>query len=128
MPLDRLIEQHKKQVRAARSSEVIFDVTLDAIRELGFNRLAIVHALWFTQPGRRLLFLHNFDEWGDIFVTRQYFRHDPALIASQRTNRPFTWHTTPPHLPPHPQPAPILNKAGPHGLRGRLTVLFPWPA
>src|SRR3546814_10449921 len=90
MPLDRLIEQHKKQVRAARSSEVIFDVTLDAIRELGFNRLAIVHALWFTQPGRRLLFLHNFDEWGDIFVTRQYFRHDPALIASQRTNRPFT--------------------------------------
>src|SRR3546814_15512970 len=72
MPLDRLIEQHKKQVRAARSSEVIFDVTLDAIRELGFNRLAIVHAFWFTQPGRRLLFLHNFDEWGALFVTRPY--------------------------------------------------------
>src|SRR3546814_19890641 len=122
MPLDRLIEQYKKQVRAARSSEVIFDVTLDAIRELGFNRLAIVHALWFTQPGRRLLFLHNFDEWGDIFVTRQYFRHDPALIASQRTNRPFTWNEMRRNLPPAPTQARILNEAGRHGLRLGLTV------
>src|SRR3546814_1078129 len=80
MPLDRLIEQHKKQVRAARSSEVIFDVTLDAIRELGFNRLAIVHALWFTQPGRRLLFLHNFDEWGDIFRSEEHTSELQSLM------------------------------------------------
>src|SRR3546814_1974197 len=117
MPLDRLIEQHKKQVRAARSSEVIFDVTLDAIRELGFNRLAIVHALWFTQPGRRLLFLHNFDEWGDIFVTRQYFRHDPALIASQRTNRPFTWNEMRRNLPPDPNKSEEHTSEIPHLMR-----------
>lgn len=122
MPLDRLIEQHRKQVRAARSSEAIFNVTLDAIRELGFNRLAIVHALWFTRPGRRLLFLHNFDEWGHIFVARQYFRHDPALLASQRTNRPFTWHELRRALSPDPKQVRILNEAIRYGLRIGLTV------
>src|SRR3546814_10386369 len=111
MPLDRLIEQHRKQVRAARSGAVIFETTLDAVRELGFNRAAIVHAQWFVRPGKRLLFLHNFDEWGHIFVARKYYRHDPALLTSQRTNRPFTWTEMARNLPPGPMPASILTEA-----------------
>lgn len=122
MPLDRLIEQHRMQARAARCSAAIFDITLDAIRELGFNRLAIVHALWFTRPGQRLLFLHNFGEWGHIFVARKYYRHDPALLASQRTNRPFTWHEMRRAMPPDPKQARILSEAVGHGLRIGLTV------
>lgn len=122
MPLDRLIEQHRKQVRAARSDAGIFDSTLDAVRELGFNRAAIVHAQWFVRPGKRLLFLHNFDEWGHIFVARGYYRHDPALLTSQRTNRPFNWTEMCRDMPPGPMPARILSEAGRHGLRVGLTV------
>lgn len=38
-----------------------------------------------------MIFVHNFSDWGHIFVNRRYYRHDPALLMSQRTNRPFTW-------------------------------------
>lgn len=86
MPFDRLIDQHQERVRAARSGEEIFDHTLAAAGELGFSRLAIVHATWFIWPGCRLIFFHNFDEWGRIYLARNYHRHDPALFLSQRTN------------------------------------------
>src|SRR3546814_6633009 len=76
-----------------------------AAGELGFNRLAIVHASWFIRPGRRLIFHHNFDEWGEIFVARRYYRHDPALLYSQRTNRPFSWRELRWELPPDPKQA-----------------------
>src|SRR3546814_10765502 len=76
--------------------------SLAAVRELRFNRAAIVHAQWFVRPGKRLLFLHNFDEWGHIFVARKYYRHDPALLTSQRTTRPFTWTEMARNLPPGP--------------------------
>jgi LuxR family quorum-sensing system transcriptional regulator CciR len=88
MSLERLIEQHSKLVRAARSGTEILDITSDAAAELGFNRIAIVHAQWFVRPGSRLIFLHNFGEWGDIFIARRYYRNDPALLLSQRCNRP----------------------------------------
>ncbi|MCW0199898.1 LuxR family transcriptional regulator [Sphingopyxis sp.] len=122
MSLDRLIEQHRMRVRAAQNGPAIFGPTLDAVRELGFNRAAIVHAQWFVRPRQNLLFLHNFDEWGDIFVARGYYRHDPALLTSQRTHRPFTWTEMREEMPPGPMPARILSEAGRHGLRVGLTV------
>lgn len=122
MPLNRLIRHHQRRVRAARSAAEIFDHTLGAAGELGFNRLAIVHASWFIRPGRRLIFHHNFDEWGEIFVARRYYRHDPALLYSQRTNRPFSWRELRRELPPDPKQARILNEAIHHGLRIGFTV------
>jgi DNA-binding CsgD family transcriptional regulator len=122
MPIDRLIEQHRKRVRAAWSGKEVFDHTLAAAGELGFNRLAIVHAIWFVSPGSRLIFLHNFDEWGDIFIAREYYRRDPALFLSQRTNRPFSWRDMRRTLPTDPVQARILSEAGHHGLRVGFTV------
>ena len=122
MSIDRLIEQHQKCVRAARSGAEIFDHTLAAAGELGFNRLAIVHASWFIRPGQRLIFLHNFGEWGHIFVARRYYRHDPALFLSQRTNRPFSWRHMRQVLPADPAQSRILREAGHHGLRVGFTI------
>ena len=122
MLLDRLIEHHRKLVRAAGSDAQIFGYTRDAGDELGFNRLAIVHASWFLRPGERLFFLHNFDDWGHIFVTRKYYRHDPALLLSQQTNRPFTWQQMLRHLPFDPMQSRILREAGRHGLKVGFTV------
>ena len=116
------MEQHEERVRAARSVAEIFDHTLAAAGELGFNRLALVHASWFIRPGSRLIFHHNFGEWGDIFLAREYYRHDPALLISQRTNRPFTWNDMRRDLSPDPKQARILSEAGRHGLRVGLTV------
>src|SRR3546814_17292902 len=122
MPYNRLSRHHQRQVRAARSASEIFDHTLGAAVELGFNRLAIVHASWFIRPGRRLIFHHNFDEWGEIFVARRYYRHDPALLYSQRTNRPFSLRELRRELPPDPKQARILNEAIHNGLRIGSTV------
>lgn len=122
MPLERLIEQHSKLVRAARCSAEILNHTREAVGELGFNRVAIVHAQWFVRPGNRLIFLHNFGEWGEIFIERRYYRNDPALLLSQRCNRPFTWAEMSRRLGPHPMRSRILRQAGHHGLRLGLTV------
>src|SRR5690606_14869340 len=70
----------------------------------------------------RLLFHHNFDEWGEIFVARKYYRHDPALLHSRRTNRPFTWSEMRRNLPFDPKQARILEEAVQHGLRIGFTV------
>jgi len=120
--LERLIEQAIKRVRSARTFDTIFDHTRDAVGELGFPRLAIVHSLWFTRPGSRLLFKHNFDEFGEIFVARRYFVHDPALKLAQRCNRPFTWAEMLRRLGPHPMRSRIIGEARRHGLRAGLTV------
>lgn len=122
MPFDRLIEQHAKLVRAARSDVEILARTCDAVAELGFNRLAILHAQWFTCPGSRMIFVHNFREWGHIFVDRRYYRRDPALLMSQRTNRPFTWAEMQRRYPPDRMQKRILREAGHHGLRVGFTV------
>ena len=122
LSLERLIEQQSQRVRAARSGIEILDHTRAAARELGFNRIAIVHAQWFIRPGSRLIFLHNFDEWGDIFIARRYFVHDPALLLSQRCNRPFTWAEMLRRLGPHPMRTRIIGEARRHGLRVGFTV------
>jgi LuxR family quorum-sensing system transcriptional regulator CciR len=122
MPLDRLIEQHAQLVRTARSGVQIRAYTLDAARELGFNRLAIVHASWFIRPGRRLISLHNFETWGEIFISRKYYLHDPALLASQLTNRPFAWQQIRRIITPGPTQSRILSESSRHGLRVGFTV------
>lgn len=127
MPLDRVIGEYERLVRAARSGAQILKYTIEAVEELGFNRLAIVHAQWFIQPGQRLIFLHNFGEWGEIFIARNYHRHDPALMLSQRTNRPFSWRYMRRTLPVGPAQSRILREAGRHGLRVGLTVPFAVP-
>lgn len=122
MSFDRLIEQHAKLMRAAKNGAAILDDTLAAVGELGFNRLAIIHSQWFTCPGSRMIFIHNFRDWGNIFIGRKYYRRDPALLMSQRTNRPFTWLEMRRRYPPDRMQKRILREAGRHGLRAGFTV------
>lgn len=122
MSFDRLIEQHAKLMQVARSDTEILGQTSDAVAELGFNRVAIVHVQWFTCPGSRLIFLHKFGEWGDIFIDRKYYRRDPALRMSQLTNRPFTWMEMRRRYPPDRMQRRILREAGHHGLKLGFTV------
>lgn len=122
MPLDRLIADHATLVRAATSDAEILAHTLSAARELGFDRIAIVHALWFVRPGARLIFLHNFDEWGEIFLARRYHAHDPVLLTARRASKPFTWTEMVTMNPPDRLGMRILDEAGRHGLRVGFTV------
>ncbi|HMO74404.1 MAG TPA: LuxR family transcriptional regulator [Sphingopyxis sp.] len=128
MPLNRLIEEHGKLVRGARSDAEILEHSFGAAGELGFNRLAFVHAQWFVCPNGRLIFLHKFDEWGHIFVARKYYRHDPALLMSQRTHRAFTWTEMRRRYPPDRMQTRILSEAGRHGLRVGFTVPISVPS
>lgn len=123
----RLIEQHSKLVGAARNGAEILDYTRDAVGELGFDRVTIVHAQWFVRTGSQLIFLHNFGGWSEVFIERRYYRSDPALLLSQRCNRPFTWAEMLRRLGPHPMRSRTLRQAGHHGLRLDLTVPVTFP-
>jgi len=122
MPLQRLIEQHRRAVCAARRDQEILDQTIAAVRELGFERVALVQPVWFLRREPRYFCLDNYGEWHDIFIARQYYRRDPAHLAAQRTNRCFAWSEIPLILSSRSLHRPILREAARHGLRQGLTV------
>ena len=122
MPIDRLIEQHRKAVRAARRDHDILQYTIDAVKELGFNRVALVQMVWFLRQEPRYFCLDNYGEWHDIFIARQYYRRDPAHLAALRTNRCFAWSEVGAILGRGRVHQPILREAARHGLRCGITV------
>lgn len=122
MPLERLIEQHRKSVRAARRDGDILTDTVDAVRELGFDRVALVQMVWFVRQEQRYFCLDNYGEWHDIFIARHYYRRDPVHLASLRTNRCFAWSELGSILGRSRVHRPILAEAARHGLRVGLTV------
>lgn len=122
MPIERLIEQHRRAVRAARSEHDVLDHTVAAARELGFERVALVQPIWFLRREPRYFCLDNYGEWRDVFIARQYYRRDPANLAAQRTNRCFAWSELSAILGSRRLHRPILREAARHGLRSGLTV------
>lgn len=122
MTLDRLIDAHRRSVRAALSADVIFMHTVDSVGELGFNRVALVQHIWFLNQERQYFCLDNYGEWHDIFIARKYYRRDPVHLAALRTNRCFAWNELGSILGPDRLHRPILREAAKHGLRCGLTV------
>lgn len=122
MSLERLIDQHRKSVRAARRDKDILTHTIDAVGELGFNRVALVQMVWFLRQEDRYFCLDNYGEWHDIFLARKYYRRDPVHLASLRTNRCFAWSELGTILGANRVHLPILREAARHGLMRGLTV------
>jgi len=122
MPLERLIAQHRKSVRAARRDRDILTDTIDAVRELGFDRVALVQMVWFVRQDGQYFCLDNYGEWHDIFLARQYYRRDPVHLAVLRTNRCFAWNELGSILGRSRVHRPILAEAARHGLRRGITV------
>lgn len=122
MPLDRLIDQHRKAVRAVKRDHDILRHTVDAVGELGFDRVAMVQMIWFLRPEDRYFCLDNYGDWHDIFIARQYYRRDPAHLAAQRTNRCFSWSELGSILGANLLHEPILREAARHGLCCGLTI------
>jgi len=123
LSLHRLIEEFGKRSRACENVADLFALAEAAALEIHFPRLALVHGLWFRRPSHRLIRMDNFGEWADIFIERQYYLQDPALLACQRSNTAFPWSDIPLLLPPltHHQQV-ILAEAGRHGLVNGFTL------
>ncbi|HJS13370.1 MAG TPA: LuxR family transcriptional regulator [Sphingopyxis sp.] len=122
MPIERLIEQHRKSVRAARRDRDVLTDTVDAVGELGFDRVALVQMVWFVRQEPSYFCLDNYGEWHDIFIARHYYRRDPVHLASLRTNRCFAWSELGSILGRSRVHRPILDEAARHGLRRGITV------
>lgn len=122
MPVERLIDQHRRAARAARSGAELLEHTVGAVGELGFERVALVQPIWFQQPRPQFFCLDNYGEWRDVFIARAYYRRDPAQLAAQRTNRCFAWGELPSILGAGRVHQPILREAARHGLRRGMTV------
>lgn len=120
--LDRLIEQHRKAVRAARRDDDILGATVAAVGELGFDRVALVQMIWFLRPEPEYFCLDNYGEWHDIYIARQYHRRDPAHLAAQRTNRCFSWNELASIVGASHVHRPILREAARHGLLNGMTI------
>jgi len=122
MTLERLIDAHRRSVRAALSADVVFAHTIDAVGELGFHRVALVQHVWFLRQECQHFCFDNYGEWHDIFIARKYYRRDPVHLASLRTNRCFAWSELGAILGANRVHQPILKEAARHGLNRGLTV------
>ncbi|MBL9071858.1 MAG: LuxR family transcriptional regulator [Sphingopyxis sp.] len=120
--IDRLIDQHRRAARAARSGGELLGHTVGAVGELGFERVALVQMIWFQQRGPQHFCLDNYGEWRDVFLARGYYRRDPAHLASLRTNRCFAWSELSAILGAGHVHQPILREAARHGLSCGMTV------
>src|SRR3546814_13214318 len=92
------------------------------VRELGFDRLALVHGLWFRRSSPNLIRLDNFGEYANIFIERRYYENDPALLACQRTNTVFPWTGISGLIDIEPRHQLIFKEAKRHGLVCGLTL------
>lgn len=122
MSLHRVVEFYADHCGRCRTRRDLFNLTDSAIRELGFDRWAMVQGLWFRSPSKRLIRMDTFDEFADIFIERKYYRDDPALLACQRIDKPFLWTQIRDIIPIRPSQEIILQEAYRHNLRIGLTV------
>lgn len=122
MSLHRVVEFYSDHCVRCRTVGELFTLTDAAIRELGFDRWAMAHMLWFRRPSKRLIRMDSFGEFADIFIEREYYRHDPAMLACQKINTPFPWTRIRTLIPFRRKQETILREACHHGLRTGLTL------
>ena len=122
MSLARLVENYSIACQKCRKVTELFALTEAAFRELGFDRLALVHGLWFRRPSQNLIRLDNFGEYADIFIERRFYENDPALLACQRTNTAFTWADICHLIDIEPRHEIIFEEARRHGLVSGITL------
>lgn len=122
MSIHRLVEEFAGRAAACTHPADLFALTEAAARELRFRRVALVHGLWFRRPSSSLIRLDNYGEWADVFIERQYYRHDPATLACQRSSTAFAWSEIPLLLPVSGPQQVILGEAERHGLRTGFTL------
>ena len=84
MSLHRLVESFVIACRKCRSATELLALSEAAVRELGFDRLALVHGLWFRRSSPNLIRLDNFGEYADVFIERRYYEDDPAIATKSR--------------------------------------------
>lgn len=122
MSLHRLVEEFGERACRCRTPQDLFRLTEAAAREIGFDRVALVHGLWFRRPSARLIRLDNFGAWADIFIQRRYYAEDPVLLACQRTNTPFPWSRIHDLVPPTRRHLAIMAEADRHGMHNGFTL------
>lgn len=122
MPLHRVVEEFSILAPRCSTKEELFALSEAAARDLGFDRLAIVHGLWFRYPERRLIRMDNFGEYAELFIRRKYHLHDPALLSCQRINTAFPWSMARKLIPFFQQQEVIMQEAFRHGLKVGLTL------
>lgn len=122
MDLLRLAELFSNSAKRCQTTSELFSLTEAAARELGFPKLAMVHGLWFQCPGQQLIKLDNFGEWRELFIERHYYRDDPALLASQRTNAAFAWAAMRRLIHFTDRQEKIIEEAARYGLRNGYTL------
>lgn len=122
MSLHRVVEYYASKCGHCVTTRDLFNLTDAAVRELGFDRWALVQGLWFRRPSKHLIRMDTFGEFADIFIKREYYRYDPALLACQRTDKPFPWTHVHKLIPFMRQQKIILREACRHNLKIGLTV------
>lgn len=122
MSLHRLIESFSIACRKCREATELLALSEAAVRELGFDRLALVHGLWFRRSSPNLIRLDNFGEYANVFIERRYYENDPALLACQRANTAFSWTAIGGLIEIEPRHEVIFEEAKRHGLVTGMTL------
>ena len=122
MGLHRVVENFSSVCAACLTADELLAQTASAAQELGFDRVAMVHGLWFRCPSHRLIRLDTFGEWADIFIDRRYYLDCPTLMACQRESAAFGWIQLPNLIHLGHRQRRVLADARRHGLHNGFTL------
>src|SRR3546814_8364427 len=87
MSLHRLVESFSIACVKCREPTELLALSEAVVRELGFDRLALVHGLWFRRSSPNLIRLDNFGEYANIFIERRYYRSEEHTSELQSLMR-----------------------------------------
>lgn len=124
MRLHRLVETFDDKASRCRRLSDLSSLMDDVVPELGFQRFAIVQGLWFRMPEARLIRLDNYGDYGEEFIARKDYLHDPVMRAGARASKVFPWRQLARLTQLGPRQQTILDEAERQGLRNGLTLPF----
>ncbi|WP_206243573.1 helix-turn-helix transcriptional regulator [Novosphingobium terrae] len=122
MRLHRLVETFDESVRRCHTLGDIAHLLETAGCEMGFERFAMAHGLWFQRPEARLIRIDNYGDYGEQFISRKDYLHDPVMNAGQRASKPFGWSQLGGLTRLGRRQMSILIEAERHGIRSGLTL------
>lgn len=113
-------------VRSANQVEKLGDLKSllsDAVRDLGFNHVALVHHVSLTGPLSEAVEIVDYpDAWKAMNMERGYFSDDPVLAACQNSAVAFRWSEVDKIIALSSRQREILGAAADCGLGEGFTV------
>ncbi len=117
-----LVTKFVKSVKEARDLSEVEMVLGDATRAFDFDHFALLQRLSHRNSTGPIQLTDYPREWIECVLRREFFVHDPVLMASERSVAAFAWDELGDIIPLTPHHARFMEAARSQGLADGFTV------